>query len=446
MKSVRLISTLVGAASFLLAFAPFANMRASDHADGPTVAADSGADLADLYAFLDPLDNSKVVLIGTLHGFIVPGEGNNLALFDPAVRITFAIENTGDAIPDLFLDVNFTERAIVGSDTSPSQTATLKFRGAVPKNLVGKKGVFDQIPVNQPSESATPPPQDFHELSNAANANPGITFFAGETDDPFFFDIPGFSRFVAGVKAGDQNAADNLTRGRDTFAGYNVQAIVIRMPANLLVSSKKDAPSIIGVNLSTSRHAERTVKGLKVGAGPWLQVDRVGIPGINAVIIPYNHKNLFNASTPLDDAKGKFFKDIAGTFQALGTQGNSLETLRIVAGLPQHAPPPDGAPLKKSEYGTGDYLRLETKSALKPNDGIGGAGSNANGFPNGRRPGDDVIDVIINLTTNGGITTGDHVDANDRTFSTSFPYLATPNQPRDPSVDPVQNVDDGTRN
>ncbi len=436
MKSLRFISSLVGAASFLLALAPSAKMRASDHADGPTVAADSGADLADLYAFLDPLDNSKVVLIGTLHGFIVPGEGNNLALFDPGVRITFAIENTGDAIPDLFLDVNFTERMIVGTDTSPSQQATLKFRGAVPKTLVGKKGVFDQIPVNQPSESAVAPPQITHELSNASNPSPGITFFAGETDDPFFFDIPGFSRFVAGVKSGDPNAADNLNRGRDTFAGYDVMAIVIRLPADLLVSSKSGAPSKIGVSLSSSRQEERTVKGLKVGAGPWLQVDRVGIPGINAVIIPYNDKNLFNASTPLDDAKGKFFNDIAGTFTALGTDPTHLAILASVAGLPAHAPP-----VKKSEYGTGDYLRLETNSMLKPNDGIGGAGSNANGFPNGRRPGDDVIDTIIFLTTNGTITTGDHVDANDRTFSTSFPYLATPNQPRDPGV-----IDDGTRN
>ena len=74
-------------------------VRAADHGDAPNVAGDQACDLADVYFFLDPNNNNKVVLIGTLRGFIVPGEAVNFAIFDRNVRHRFGIENTGDAIP-----------------------------------------------------------------------------------------------------------------------------------------------------------------------------------------------------------------------------------------------------------------------------------------------------------------------------------------------------------
>src|SRR5581483_9870825 len=86
--------------------------RAADHADAPNVDNDSGADIADVFAFLDPNDNSQVVLVGTVHGFIVPGEAVNLAAFDPNVLYRFVIENTGDAKPDEFIDITFSERTV----------------------------------------------------------------------------------------------------------------------------------------------------------------------------------------------------------------------------------------------------------------------------------------------------------------------------------------------
>ena len=60
-----------------------------------------------------------------------------------------------------------------------------------------------------------------------------MSFFAGEVDDPFFFDIPAFAGFVASVLAG---AADPtlFDRGRDTFAGYNIMSIALSIPTTLL--------------------------------------------------------------------------------------------------------------------------------------------------------------------------------------------------------------------
>src|SRR5438552_12831917 len=83
---------------------------AADHAEAPLVESDQAADIADVYAFLDPNDNSKVILAFDVHGFIVPGENGNLGGFDHDVLFRFNIENTGDAAPDKCILVNFEEQ------------------------------------------------------------------------------------------------------------------------------------------------------------------------------------------------------------------------------------------------------------------------------------------------------------------------------------------------
>src|SRR5215213_753146 len=81
--------------------------RAADHGDAPNVAGDQSADLGDTYVFLDPNDNTKLVLAMTFRGFIVPGEAVNFTVFDPNTLYRFEIENTGDARADEFIDVTF---------------------------------------------------------------------------------------------------------------------------------------------------------------------------------------------------------------------------------------------------------------------------------------------------------------------------------------------------
>src|ERR1041384_5445300 len=85
-------------------------VRAADHAEAPLVESDQAADIADVYTFLDPNDNSKVILAFDVHGFIVPSENGNLGAFDPNVLFRFNIENTGDAMPDKYIYVNFDEQ------------------------------------------------------------------------------------------------------------------------------------------------------------------------------------------------------------------------------------------------------------------------------------------------------------------------------------------------
>src|SRR6266567_7478947 len=107
--------------SLALQTAPLIN--AADHAESTSVAGDPGADIADVFAFLDPNDNSKVVLAMDVEGFVVPSELLNLSFFSPDVTYRFEIENTGDARPDASLEVTFSPQTA----RNAPQTATIRF-------------------------------------------------------------------------------------------------------------------------------------------------------------------------------------------------------------------------------------------------------------------------------------------------------------------------------
>ena len=462
MKTSSILLGTIAAIGFAL------SAIAADHADSPTVGGDQGADLADVYAFLDPTNNDNVVLINTVRGFIVPGEAGNFAIFDENVRLTFQIENTGDSTPDMFIDVTFNNRLVPvidkkglkAGDTGfvapeitglkgvlrTQQDAIVSFRGKVPASLAGAKGL-SHAPVTQPTlagtatTDGTAPAELINNLKNAKGDDLGIKFFAGEQDDPFFFDIPGFIRFANSVTSGNPDPT-HLNRGRDTFAGYNVMAIALTIPAAQLRSSVANAPTTVGISCIASRKNEKIKGGAKVGGGAYTVVDREGIPGVNAVFIPYNRKNEYNGATTKDDGKGRFFNSIAARLTSLGTNSTNIGVLASVVGLPATFDSVANKLPKGAAEGTGDMLRLETDKMLKPNDGVGGSGSNANGFPNGRRPGDDVIDVILSFVVNQNTAIdSDNVDANDVPFRAAFPFLAPPQMPRGNA-----NTDDNTRN
>lgn len=383
------------AASFLFPVVPLA---AADHADAPNNAHDRATDLADIFAFVDPNDSSQVDLIITFAGFIVPGENNNFGVLDPNVRFTLEIENTGDARPDGFIDVRFDPRR---PPTPQMATITLP------------DGRSFRAPATNPSNTAETAPAPTVTTDSAT----GVSFFAGLADDPFFFDIPAFSRFVGSALAGNPNPSV-FDRGRDSFAGYNVLAIALRLPIGLL---RGPAGKTIGVSAITARRQRQVLlrDGSITGEGRWVNADREGNPAINVALIPANRKNEYNAASTMDDAAGKFAGDIIATLKALGTNDTNIGILANVAVL------------------HGDFLRLDTTIA---NTGPGGGNNPGAGFPNGRRLADDVIDTLLFFIANQNPLT-DHVDANDKPFRDVFPYLAASHQPRVPGT-----IDDSTRN
>jgi hypothetical protein len=382
-------------------------VRAADHGDAPNVAGDQAADLGDLYFFLDPNDNSKAVIILTVRGFIVPGEAVNFAIFDQKVRFVIEVENTGDARPDKAFTITFDERT---ADSGPPPRQILQVPRAQTATIRLPNNRTFTAPVLNPSLGSSPPPQPV-----TTDPVSGVSFFAGEVDDPFFFDIPAFGRFIASVRDGNPDPTV-FNRARDTFAGYNILAMALRVPVSLI----QGAGNVIGLDAMAQRRHQKIERDGEIKTdGPWRTLDRMANPAVNVALVPFNRKNEYNASDTLDDSRGKFANDIVATLTALGTSPANIALLASVA------------------VTNGDFLRLDV---TLPNSGNQG-GTGPNGFPNGRRLADDVIDILLSIITNGALTTGDNVNANDMTFGNTFPFLAQSQQPRATGI-----IDDNTRN
>ena len=291
MKTLRLLSLVVISCAISLSST---RLRAADHADGPSAVNDTTSDIADVFLFLDPNDNNLVVISMTVRGFIVPGEAVNQGIFDPNLTYQFQVEGTGDAAPDAVINVNFSPRT---SNATP-QTATVQM-------IQGANSVFNfTAPATNPSLNAAPPTPTI-----TTHAPSGVKFFAGEVDDPFFFDIPAFSRFVASVLSGSPNPGF-FSRARDTFAGYNILGISLSVPKALLPNSNNS------VGLSAATFRRTTMLANLSARGDVQGGDRVLIAGS---IIAGN------------SAKRIIVRGIGPSLAARGVSGPLLDpTLRLV--------------------------------------------------------------------------------------------------------------------
>ena len=211
--------------------------------------------------------------------------------------------------------------------------------------------------------------------------------------------------------------------GKDFLSGYNVHTIALQIPISL-VDSKSH---VIGVWASTDRQ-NVTVNGV-LHRG-WTQVSRLGNPLVNEVVIPTGLKDYWNRESPAGDAQFKKYYTtpilaaVLNKLYKLGVKETGRSDLVAVLGT--------GVP--KLNY-TGptfaDELRLNLSipPSAHPNRMGVLAGDNA-GYPNGRRLGDDVVDIseqaVAGFLLGKKVPLGDGVDANDKPFLTHFPYVATP--------------------
>ncbi len=388
--------------STLLAFPSIT--RAADHAEAPLVANDRAADIGDIYFFVDPNDNKNVILAMDVVGFVASSENANMGLFDPTVRFRFLIDNTGRAEGDAEIFVQFapqTSRAL-------PQTATITL----------PDGSQFTAQTTTASVALGDPPKRVITFDPKSE----VYFFAGLTDDPFFFDIPAEQAFVKSVLAGKPDAT-TLQRGRDSFAGYNTCMVTLEVPVSMIRGSKKN--HIVGLSGYTQRRETEVFPGKNStdgisGSGTWVTVVRMGNPAVATVLLPtLAMKDQYNHSTLQDDVKGKYASSIVATLKSLGTDSTSIGILAGVA------------------VTNGDQLHLDLDI---PNTGKGGGDNPAAAFPNGRRPKDDVIDTLLTLIANRS-PLGDNVNANDVPFRDKFPFFGYAHQPL-----PHGTIDDFTRN
>ncbi|MGQ0620285.1 MAG: DUF4331 family protein [Panacagrimonas sp.] len=433
---LMLATTLATAMAVLQA----GRVAAADHGDSPAPSHDQATDIGDVFFFLDPTDNDFAVIAMDAHGFIVPSENSNLGAFDPAARFNFPIENTGDAAPDAAITVDF------GPQTARNAPQTARVR------LVGR-GVSAPAAFSAPTTVSSAvmfePAVIAPVVTTDAASN--ISVFAGLRDDPFFFDIPSELRYRT---SRFNNAIDpaSFSRARDSFAGYNINFVVLRVPVALI----KGTGNVIGVAGAMQRRKETTRSRQRVNDddGAFFNVDRMGIPAVNTVFVGSRpaaapgcepadpteaglaKKDRFNRSRTTDDARGVFATDIV----------NNLQCLRTGAAATQFFA---GAAVTH-----GDYLRLDVTKAnaslgVPTTPGVFPPGGfadlisfNGSMVPNGRRPGDDTIDIIVTGVNNfaqvnptGGCPLNpaafcvDRVDTNDRPFLATFPFFAPPHQP-----------------
>jgi hypothetical protein len=196
-------------------------------------------------------------------------------------------------------------------------------------------------------------------------ALPGGGFLrANEIDDPFFFDFIAFRSGLANLCGGAGGST-----GVNFFRGLNVMAIALEVPRSLFGTNN------IGVWARTAVDGQ--------------QIDRNGRPVINTVFVPGPMKDAFNQANPVNDLS-LFRNTFITTAMALGNNATRAAFL--------------------ADFLLPDILTLDT--------------SNTGGYPNGRRLEDDVVDISLNLVSNGAITRD--CAANDTTFRTTFPYWAGP--------------------
>ena len=429
---------LTVALSMLLTPAPPAG--AADHGDAPYVTGDQSVDGADTYAFLDPTDATcpsaptcRVILAMTFRGFIAAGENRNFGQFDPSVRNRFEIDINGDPRPERFIDITFARRT--GSVAAQVATITL---------MDGTQFTANSTPPSTCIAGSTgcPPAATISSLGTT-----GVMFFAGMRDDSFNFDIPAFNNFTTCVATGTAPAGETcptpvtnlLLRGRDSFAGYNVMNIAFSFPRSVLTAA--GIGNSFGVQAVHQRRSpnlyqsspDQVVQGLNfpaVGFGRWVTLDRVGNPGVNATIIPFIRKDEYNAATPQDDANGRFAGATNSIVSVLTALGTNATNIGILAGV---------------VVTNGDLLRLNLNT---PNTTLGfgeqiHSTPNYAGFPNGRRPHDDVVDTFLHFIANqpsGGLS--DNANVNDVPQLLAFPFFPPPHQPRPNSA----GAEDQTRN
>ena len=471
--------------SMLLATAPG---YSSNHREAPITALDHQADITDLYAFVSYDEDQPpgmppphVTMILSVDPLLEPANGPTLFPFDPGVLYEIRIDNDRDARADVRFQfrfktefqlpsvytaaAGFTANGVQAPGVPPRiedfqnpglnlrQTYTVTMiRGSKRTRLKNSDGSpFFVVPGN-----AGPRTMDYEALfeQGTYGLNDGFSVFAGTTDDAFWidlgaaFDTANFRTLgsgVPGVLTDAEDAADQ-NFASDMVSGYAVNSIAIEVPIEWLtrtgrVESADASAATIGVWGTTSRRrvtirrSPRPEKGL----GGWRQVQRVGNPLINELIIGIGSKDRFSMDRPRNDAQfASFFLDppIASIVESL------YSVLAPGALVVPDAPRNDLLPLVTypgSDTGPiADLLRLNTGTSATPlpdASRLGLIGGDPAGFPNGRRVFDDVVDITLRVGVGGVLIPefnrfpndrlGDGVNVNDAEYRTSFPYLAS---------------------
>ena len=389
---------------------------ASSHREAPLISEDPSADLTDLYAFRSPDKPNTVTIIANVLPGEDPAAGPNWYTFSPTARYNLKIDTNGDVKPDVIYRFQFGRKNgpfFLGDSAQPF-TVTRQQGG---RSTVVAKGTTAP---NNIGPRSTPKYAALASKSITALAGGGQVF-AGQRDDPFFGDIGAIFDLVA-IRKGTGATGG----GKDFLAGYAVHSYAIQIP----IASLNAKNGTIGVWSSVDRK-KTTVRGATTrDSGNWVQVDRLGNPLVNEVIIPTGLKDLWNSYQPWSESKfeqyytNPILAAVINKLYKLGAPETGRDDLVAVllTGVPK---------LNYTGSKLADVLRLNLTIPVsaKPSR-LGVLGGDTQGWPNGRRLNDDVIDIAEQAV--GGflkgtkLPLGDGVNGDDVAHLASFPYIADP--------------------
>lgn len=476
-------------------------MLGSSHREAPITALDHKADITDIYAFVSYDDPSKVTLIMNVDPLLEPGNGPNYFPFDDNVLYTINVDNTNSAAANVQFQFQFTTHiqnpslftgfagsgaginapanspppVAPGTPIIPPAITSLSGPGAAGLNLsqtytvtMIKNGV--STPLGSGTMYAVPTNVGPRTMPNYPalaqqgifNLGNGIRAFAGTVDDPFYIDLgAAFDtlNFRAGAGGGvlspATDANDNTNTAPDFVSGYNVNTLAIEVPIAMLTRTGTVVPATspaatIGVWGTTAR-PRTTVRRAPLPAasgGAYSQIQRMGNPLINELIIGTGSKDFWSMSQPVNDSQfANFDLDplLARVLNALYGINIPKPPRADLLPLVTYAAPIAAAGTPAGPIA--DLLRLNTgvaPTAMASRRRLGVlAGDNA-GFPNGRRVSDDVTDIAARAVagifcgataactdSTGAVfmgsqvpRIGDGVNTNDVPYQETFPYVA----------------------
>lgn len=471
-------------------FAFSLSIDASSHREAPFIAQNPKVDGTDFYMFrsYETGRENYVTIIANYDPLQDSYGGPNYFSKDPNALYEIHIDNNGDAVEDITFQFQFDNSLsnngngitlpINGKDIAVSLRNISEVSSSTPGSVNDAES-YSLTVVNGDRRSGT--------KSSVININDGgattfnkpfdnvgsKTFNAESYADyanSFIYDVT-FPACPAGAQQGKvfvgqrkESFAVNLGEVFDLFNSNplaavdaelniiddkNVTTFALEVPIACLTNN--GAVDVIGGWTTASKRQVQILDPTPgydnpaLERGAWTQVSRLGIPLVNELVIGLPDKNLFNSSEPKDDTQ--FLDYVTNpTFPAI---------LEVLFGV--NPPTVDGRPdlvatfltglsVVNNNGSVGEMQRLNvtvpaTAKADQNNIGVA-AGDNA-GFPNGRRPGDDVVDIVARVAMgalchlglglcepddalSGTLAYTDGAVQNAGQFDEVFPYLTTP--------------------
>lgn len=493
-RTKRPLALTAGALAVSLIAIPTA--QASSHREAPNIAMNPSVDATDLYMFrsYEAGRAGFVTILADYIPFQDPQGGPNFYMFNPNALYEIHIDNTGDGVEDMTFQFHFTNTskataltvggksvkiplinsgAITGMNPATlnvRETYTIDMvrgdrrsgtRSAV-TNAAGGGTAFDK-PVDNIGDKTFGSSTGYAAYANLHiyNVNiPGCStpgrVFVGQRKEPFYiavgkiFDLFNFNPLGTNETTGYNNDLE----------GKNISTLALELPISCLTAG---TDPVIGAWTTASLRQGRLISGapatglnqVNKEGGAWTQVSRLGMPLVNEVVIGIDDKDKFNASKPKDDA-AKFADYVTNpTLPAL------IQTLFPTALAPTNFPRTDLLTVflkglkglnQPATVVPAEMMRLNTSIApvaIGAQNALGAAAGDNAGFPNGRRPGDDVVDLSLRVAMgalcvltgpsdafgvgckstdapSGSLPFNDGVRKTSANYGASFPYLTTP--------------------